>query len=47
MLLARSIEVSQQILQRLNPGALTKTYSRRGQITITKGGFGSKYLARS
>jgi hypothetical protein len=47
MLLARSIEVSQQILQRLNPGALTKTYSRRGQINLARGGVGSKYLARS
>jgi flagellar biosynthesis/type III secretory pathway chaperone len=47
MLLARSIEVSQQILQRLNPGALTKTYSRRGRINISRGGVGSTYLARS
>jgi flagellar biosynthesis/type III secretory pathway chaperone len=47
MLLARSIEVSQQILQRLNPGALTKTYSKRGQITLSRGAVGSKYLARS
>jgi flagellar biosynthesis/type III secretory pathway chaperone len=47
MLLARSIEVSQQILQRLNPGALTKTYSRRGQINLARGGVDSKYLARS
>jgi flagellar biosynthesis/type III secretory pathway chaperone len=47
MLLARSIEVSQQILQRLNPGGLTKTYSRRGQISLVRGGAGSKYLARS
>jgi len=47
MLLARSIEVSQQILQRLNPGALTKTYSRRGRINISRWGVGSTYLARS
>ena len=47
MLLARSIEVSQQILQRLNPGALTKTYSRGGQIRLSKGGVDPKYLARS
>jgi hypothetical protein len=47
MLLARSIEVSQQILQRLNPGGLTKTYSRRGQISLVRGGSDPKYLARS
>ena len=47
MLLSRSIEVSQQVLQRLNPGGLTKTYSRRGQISLAKGGAGTKYLARS
>jgi flagellar biosynthesis/type III secretory pathway chaperone len=47
MLLARSIEVSQQILQRLNPGAVTKTYSRRGRINLSRGGVESRYLARS
>jgi flagellar biosynthesis/type III secretory pathway chaperone len=47
MLLARSIEVSQQILERLNPGGITKTYSRRGQISLTRGGSEPKYLARS
>jgi len=47
MLLARSIEVSQQILQRINPGAITKTYSRRGRINLARGGAGSSYLARS
>jgi hypothetical protein len=47
MLLARSVEVSQQILQRLNPGGLTKTYSRRGRINLAKGSVGPRYLARS
>jgi len=47
MLLARSIEVSQQILQRLNPEAVTKTYSRRGRINLSRGGAGSRCLARS
>jgi flagellar biosynthesis/type III secretory pathway chaperone len=47
MLLARSIEVSQQILQRLNPDAMTKTYSRGGRIKLSRGGAASTYLARS
>jgi len=47
MLLARSIEVSQQILQKLNPGALTKTYSRQGRLSLARGGAGSRTLARS
>jgi flagellar biosynthesis/type III secretory pathway chaperone len=47
MLLARSIEVTQQILQRLNPEAVTKTYSRRGRITLASSGTGPRCLARS
>lgn len=47
MLLARSIEVSQQLLQRLNPDAITKTYSRGGRIKIATGAAGSRCLARS
>jgi len=47
MLLARSIDISQRLLQKLNPGAITKTYSRRGRINLSKGGVGSRYLARS
>jgi len=47
MLLARSIEVSQQILQRLNPEAVTKTYSRGGRIKLSRGNITSRYLARS
>ncbi len=34
MLLARTIEVSQEILQRLNPGSLSKTYSAQGRVEI-------------
>jgi flagellar biosynthesis/type III secretory pathway chaperone len=47
MLLARSIEVSQQILQRINPEAVTKTYSRGGRINLSRGAAGSRCLARS
>ena len=47
MLLARSIEVSQQILQRINPEAVTKTYSRRGRINLTRGAAAARCLARS
>lgn len=34
MLLARSIEISQEILERLNPQGIVKTYSNRGQVRI-------------
>ena len=47
MLLARSIEITQQILQRLNPEAVTKTYSRGGRLKIVRGASGSRCLARS
>ena len=47
MLLARSIEITQQILQRLNPEAVTKTYSRGGRLKIARGATGSRCLARS
>lgn len=47
MLLSRSIEVSQQILQRLNPDAMTKTYSPRGRVSLAAAGVASRYLARS
>jgi flagellar biosynthesis/type III secretory pathway chaperone len=47
MLLARSIEVSQQILQRINPEMVTKTYSRRGRVQLGRGAAASRCLARS
>lgn len=47
MLLARSIEVSQQILQRLNPEAVTKTYSPKGRVQIAALSARPRYLARS
>ena len=46
MLLARSIEVSQEILQKLNPEGLTKTYSPKGQLKVGATGNGSRCLAR-
>lgn len=47
MLLARSIEVSQQILQRLNPEAVSKTYSPKGRLRIAASGAKPRYLATS
>ncbi len=47
MLLARSIEVSQQILQRLNPEAVTKTYSPKGRVHISALTGRTRCLARS
>jgi flagellar biosynthesis/type III secretory pathway chaperone len=46
MLLRRSIEVSQGILHRLNPGAVTKTYSSNGQLNISVAGKSSRCVAR-
>lgn len=34
MLLSRSIEVTQQILQRLNPSGVTKTYTAKGRVSV-------------
>lgn len=47
MLLARSIEVSQHLLQRLNPEAVTKTYGRGGRIKLTRSNGATTYMARS
>jgi len=47
LLLARSIEVSQQILQRLNPGGITKTYSNTGCVSLDVSGVGSRCIATS
>jgi len=46
MLLARSVEVSQQMLQRLSPDGLSKTYSLRGRVSITPAGVRSRRLAQ-
>ena len=34
MLLARTIEASQELLQRLDPGTVSKTYSAQGRVAI-------------
>jgi flagellar biosynthesis/type III secretory pathway chaperone len=34
MLLARTIEVSQELLRRFSPGAVSKTYSAQGRVAI-------------
>lgn len=47
MLLARSIEVSQQILERLNPGGITKTYSNNGRVSIGVTASASRCIATS
>lgn len=46
MLLARSIEVSQEILRRLNPENLTQRYTQNGKLKIGIAGNGSRCLAR-
>ncbi|HEX4666441.1 MAG TPA: flagellar protein FlgN [Chthoniobacterales bacterium] len=47
MLLARTIEVSQQILQRISPSTVTKTYSAKGQVEIGAPAAESRCVARS
>ena len=34
MLLARTIEASQELLERFNPGTVSKTYSSRGRVEL-------------
>lgn len=45
MLLARSIDLSQQILQRLNPAGITKTYTQSGRVNIKVSEPGAQRLA--
>jgi flagellar biosynthesis/type III secretory pathway chaperone len=47
MLLARSIEVSQQLLQKLNPEAFTKTYSRSGRVNLAGAAAAGRCLSKS
>ena len=47
MLIARSIEVSQQLIERLSPAAVSKTYSRQGQLKVTTASVATKCLAKS
>jgi flagellar biosynthesis/type III secretory pathway chaperone len=47
MLLARTIEVSQELLQRLRPGTMNKTYSPKGRMKIGAAATGARCMARS
>lgn len=47
MLLARTIEVTQEVLERLNPGAVTRTYSPRGRMKMRAATSGSRIFERS
>jgi flagellar biosynthesis/type III secretory pathway chaperone len=47
MLLARTIEISQEMLQRLSPGSVTKTYSAQGRVEIGAAAAAGRCVARS
>ena len=47
MLLARSVELTQDIISHLNPSAVSKTYSARGRVNIRPAGGVSRLLERS
>jgi flagellar biosynthesis/type III secretory pathway chaperone len=47
MLLARTIETSQQILQRLSPDTITKTYSSDGRVEIGASTAERRWAAKS
>jgi hypothetical protein len=47
MLLLRSIDVSQQIIRRLNPGGVIQTYSSKGRSNIAVIGDSSRPIATS
>ena len=47
MLLARTIEVSQELIQRLNPGTITRTYSADGRVEIGATAAEKRCMARS
>ncbi|MDD5349006.1 MAG: flagellar protein FlgN [Chthoniobacteraceae bacterium] len=47
MLLSRSIDVSQQILQRLNPGSILQTYSTTGRANLAVTAPGGRPIANS
>lgn len=47
MLLARTIEVTQEILVRLNPGTVTRTYSRQGRMKVKASAGGGRLLEKS
>jgi flagellar biosynthesis/type III secretory pathway chaperone len=45
LLLSRAVEIRQEILQTLRPGAFSKTYSRRGRVTLASPGCVPSYRA--
>jgi flagellar biosynthesis/type III secretory pathway chaperone len=45
LLLSRAVEIRQQILQTLRPGAFSKTYSPRGRVTLSSPGCDPNYRA--
>ncbi len=47
MLLARTIEVSQEILQRISPSTVTRTYSAKGRVEIGAVAAETRCVARS
>ena len=47
MLLARSVELTQELVSRLSPRAVSKTYSARGRVKIKPAGEASRLLERS
>lgn len=47
MLLARTIEISQEILRRVNPTCVTKTYSAKGRVEIGAPAAETRCVARS
>ncbi len=47
MLLARSVEVSQELLERLNPAVVSRTYSPQGKMRIKAAGGPSRLLDHS
>ena len=47
MLLARSVELTQELVSRLSPRAVSKTYSARGRVKIKPAAGASRLLERS
>jgi len=47
MLLARSVELTQELISRLSPRAVSKTYSSKGRVKIRPAGGASRLLEKS
>ena len=47
MLLARSVELTQELVSQISPRAVTKTYSARGQVKIQPASGASRLLEKS